>query len=80
MAPPNIPSSALSKCWQQITSCEDVTEVFQAHFWELVPRHAIGSISLLMKKGRDDRPLLEIVHNLCHDLGTKQLTVQTGDE
>ncbi|GLT96186.1 hypothetical protein SLE2022_138290 [Rubroshorea leprosula] len=80
MAPPNIPSSALSKCWQQITYCEDVTEVSQAHFWELVPGHAIGSISLLAKKGMDDRPVLEISHDLCHDLGTQQLAVQTGNE
>ncbi|GKV34547.1 hypothetical protein SLEP1_g42912 [Rubroshorea leprosula] len=73
-------TTALSKCWQQITSCEDVTEVSQAHFWELVPGHAIGSISLLVKKQMDDRPVLEIVHNLFHNLGTQQLTVQTGNE
>ncbi|GKV34548.1 hypothetical protein SLEP1_g42912 [Rubroshorea leprosula] len=58
----------------------DVTEVSQAHFWELVPGHAIGSISLLVKKQMDDRPVLEIVHNLFHNLGTQQLTVQTGNE
>ncbi|GLT96199.1 hypothetical protein SLE2022_138420 [Rubroshorea leprosula] len=80
MAPPNILSSALNKSRQQISSCEDVTEVSQAHFWELVPGHSIGSISLLVKKGMDDWPVLEIVHDLCHDLGTQQLAVQTGNE
>lgn len=69
MAPPNIPASALSKCWRQvitllnvlifltlincwksfcgqIASREDVAEVFQARFWELVPGHVVGSLAL----------------------------------
>ncbi|KAK6244071.1 hypothetical protein QUC31_010480 [Theobroma cacao] len=76
-APPNIPSSALSKYWRQITSHEDVTEVSQARFWELVPGHVVGSISLQMKKEMDDRPILEYVHSLYHELGIHDLTVQT---
>ncbi|KAK3227212.1 hypothetical protein Dsin_007074 [Dipteronia sinensis] len=75
-APPSIPSSALTKCWRQITSREDVTEVSQARFWELVPGHVVGSISLQVKRGIDDRPVLEYVHGLYHDLGIQDLTVQ----
>ncbi|XP_024965342.1 metal tolerance protein C2 isoform X3 [Cynara cardunculus var. scolymus] len=45
-APPNIPSSALSKCWRQVASLEDVIEVSQAQFWEFVPAHVVGSVSL----------------------------------
>lgn len=80
MAPPNVPSSALSKCWRQISSRQDVAEVSQARFWELVPGHSIGSLSLQVKKGMDDRPVLEFVHNLYHDLGVQDLTVQTDCE
>ncbi|XVF07373.1 hypothetical protein REPUB_Repub06bG0133000 [Reevesia pubescens] len=69
MAPPNIPSSALRKCWRQITSHEDVTEVSQARFWELVPGHVVGSLSLLVKKEMDDRPILQYLHSLYHELG-----------
>lgn len=76
MAPPSIPSSALSKCWRQIVSREDVTEVSQARFWELVPSHVVGSLSLQVKKGVDDRPILQFVHGLYHDLGVQDLTVQ----
>ncbi|XP_024038007.1 metal tolerance protein C2 isoform X2 [Citrus clementina] len=76
MAPPSIPSSALSKCWRQIVSREDVTEVSQARFWELVPGHVVGSLSLQVKKGVDDRPILQFVHGLYHDLGVQDLTVQ----
>lgn len=76
MAPPSIPSSALSKCWRQIVSREDVTEVSQACFWELVPGHVVGSLSLQVKKGVDDRPILQFVHGLYHDLGVQDLTVQ----
>ncbi|GKV34557.1 hypothetical protein SLEP1_g42920 [Rubroshorea leprosula] len=75
MEPPNISVFSI----EQMLAA-DVTEVSQAHFWELVPGHAIGSISLLVKKGIDDRPVLEISHDLCHDLGTQQLAVQTGNE
>ncbi|XVE96114.1 hypothetical protein REPUB_Repub02eG0193400 [Reevesia pubescens] len=77
MAPPNIPSSAMSKCWRQITSHEDVTEVSQARFWELVPGHVVGSLSLQIKKEMDDRQILEYVHSLYHELGMQDLTVQT---
>ncbi|KAH1122982.1 hypothetical protein J1N35_006142 [Gossypium stocksii] len=77
MAPPNISSSALAKCWWQITSHEDVIEVSQARFWELVPGHVVGSLSLQVKKEMDDRRILEYVHNLYHELGIHDLTVQT---
>ncbi|XWS66449.1 hypothetical protein CRYUN_Cryun05aG0200200 [Craigia yunnanensis] len=76
MAPPNIPASALSKYCRQVTSHEDVTEVSQARFWELVPGHVVGSLSLQVKK-QMDRPILEYVHSLYHELGIHDLTVQT---
>ncbi|KAI8562077.1 hypothetical protein RHMOL_Rhmol03G0006900 [Rhododendron molle] len=77
MAPPSIPSSALSKCLRQVMSREDVSEISQARFWELVPGHVVGSISLQVKTGMADRPILQYVHGLYHDLGVQQLTVQT---
>ncbi|KAK4413047.1 Metal tolerance protein C2 [Sesamum alatum] len=77
MAPPSLPSSALSKCWRQISSREDIAEVSQARFWELVPGHAVGSISLQVKQGMDDYPILQYIHGLYHDLGVQDLTVQT---
>ncbi|TYH32039.1 hypothetical protein ES288_A01G219700v1 [Gossypium darwinii] len=77
MAPPNISSSASAKCWWQITSHEDVIEVSQARFWELVPGHVVGSLSLQVKKEMDDRRILEYAHNLYHELGMHDLTVQT---
>ncbi|KAF2307772.1 hypothetical protein GH714_031600 [Hevea brasiliensis] len=46
MAPPSIHSSALSKCLRQVTAREDVSEVSQARFWELVPGHVVGSLSV----------------------------------
>ncbi|XP_050383262.1 metal tolerance protein C2 isoform X2 [Argentina anserina] len=46
MAPPNVPTSALSKCWRQISAREDVSEVSLARFWEVVPGHVVGSLSL----------------------------------
>ncbi|KAE8731160.1 Metal tolerance protein C2 [Hibiscus syriacus] len=76
-APPNISSSALHKCWRQIVSHEDVTQVSQARFWELVPGHVVGSLSLEVKKEMDDRRTLEYVHGLYHELGVHDLTVQT---
>lgn len=76
MAPPSMPSSALSKCWRQVSTREEITEVSQARFWELVPGHVIGSISLQVKKGMEDRPVLQYVHNLYHELGVQDLTVQ----
>ncbi|KAL4271975.1 hypothetical protein GQ457_13G011670 [Hibiscus cannabinus] len=79
MAPPNISSSALSKCRRQIISREDVTEVSQTRFWELVPGHVVGSLSLQVKKEMDDGRILEYVHSLYHDLGIHDLTVQTDD-
>ncbi|URD79067.1 Cation efflux family [Musa troglodytarum] len=76
MAPASIPSSAFSKCWRQITSLEDVSEVSEARFWELVPGHAIGSLSIQVKRGAEDLPILRYVHGLYHDLGIQDLTVQ----
>ncbi|KAL3632421.1 Metal tolerance protein C2 [Castilleja foliolosa] len=77
MAPPSIPSSALSKCWRQVSSREDIAEISQARFWELVPGHVVGSISLQVKQGMDDQPILQFVHGLYHDIGVQDLTVQT---
>ncbi|KAH6827542.1 Cation efflux family protein [Perilla frutescens var. hirtella] len=77
MAPPSIPSSALSKCWRQVSSREDIAEVSQARFWELVPGHVVGSISLQVKEGTDDRPILQFVHGMYHELGVQDLTVQS---
>lgn len=77
MAPPSIPSSALSKCLRQISASEDVLEVSQARFWELVPGHVVGSVSLQVRKGIDDRPILQFVHGLYHDVGVQELTVQS---
>lgn len=79
MAPPSIPPSALSKCWRQITAREDVSEVSQARFWELVPGHVVGSISIQVKEGMDDRQVLQYVHGLYHDLGIQDLTVETDN-
>ncbi|KAL3831072.1 hypothetical protein ACJIZ3_019874 [Penstemon smallii] len=76
-APPNIPSSALSKCFRQVNLREDVAEVSEARFWELVPGHVVASISLQLKQEMDDRPILQYVHSLYHDLGIQDLTVQT---
>ncbi|XP_004493594.1 metal tolerance protein C2 [Cicer arietinum] len=76
MAPPSIPTTAFSKCLRQISALEDVLEVSQARFWELVPGRTVGSLSIQVKKGVDDRPILEFVHGLYHDLGVQDLTVQ----
>uniref|UniRef100_A0A2C9V8U3 Cation efflux protein transmembrane domain-containing protein n=1 Tax=Manihot esculenta TaxID=3983 RepID=A0A2C9V8U3_MANES len=78
MAPPSIHSSALNKCLRQVTAREDVSEVSQARFWELVPGHVVGSLSVQVKKGMDDRPTLQFLHGLYHDLGIQDLTVQTN--
>lgn len=77
MAPAGIPTSAFSKCCRQISALEDVSEVSQARFWELVPGHAIGSLSIQVKKGADDKQILQYVHGLYQDLGIEDLTVQT---
>ncbi|CAJ1908573.1 unnamed protein product [Sphenostylis stenocarpa] len=79
MAPPSIPTTALSKCLRQISAREDVMEVSQARFWELVPGHVVGSLIVQVKQGTNDRPILEFVHGLYHDLGVQDLTVQTDD-
>ncbi|XP_044507474.1 metal tolerance protein C2-like [Mangifera indica] len=76
MAPHSIPASALSKCWRQATSQENVSEVSQARFWELVPGHVVGSISLQVE-GTDVYSILHFVHGLYRDLGIQDLTVQT---
>ncbi|CAN0927631.1 Metal tolerance protein C2 [Linum grandiflorum] len=79
-APPSIPPSALSKCSRQISACDDISQVSEARFWELVPGHAVGSISLQVKNGTDDRQVLQFVHSLYHDLGVLDLTVQTDQD
>ncbi|XP_073103224.1 metal tolerance protein C2 [Elaeis guineensis] len=76
MAPANVSPSAFSKCWRQVTALEDVSEVSQARFWELVPGHAIGSLLIQVKRGANDGPILHYVHGLYHDLGVQDLTVQ----
>ncbi|GMJ04399.1 metal transport protein 5 [Hibiscus trionum] len=74
MAPPNIPSSALTK----ITSRKDVAQVSEARFWELVPGHVVGSLLLKAKQEMDEGPIVEYyVHGLYRDLGIHDLTVQT---
>ncbi|KAK7285476.1 hypothetical protein RJT34_20249 [Clitoria ternatea] len=80
MSPPSIPTTALNKCLRQISAREDVVEVSQARFWEFVPGHVVGSISIQVKKGTNDRPILEFVHGLYHDLGVQDLTVQIDDD
>ncbi|KAJ0963862.1 hypothetical protein J5N97_028984 [Dioscorea zingiberensis] len=77
MAPGNVHPSAFSKCLRQITALEDVAEVSQVRFWELVPGHAIGSLSIQIKPEADDHRILQYVHGLYHDLGIQNLTVQT---
>ncbi|KAL9331689.1 hypothetical protein ACSQ67_001299 [Phaseolus vulgaris] len=79
MAPPSIPTTALNKCLRQISAREDVVEVSQVRFWELVPGHVIGSLIVQVKEGTNDRPILEFVHGLYHDLGVQDLTVQTDN-
>ncbi|RAL51783.1 hypothetical protein DM860_010501 [Cuscuta australis] len=75
-APSYVSSSAFNKCRRQVTSREDVSELFQARFWEMVPGHAIGSISVQMKNGMDDGVVLQYVRDLYHDLGVQDLTLQ----
>ncbi|KAJ4971881.1 hypothetical protein NE237_004980 [Protea cynaroides] len=77
MAPPKIPSSALNKSCRQICTLEDVLEISQARFWELAPGHAVGSLTVQVKKGVDDHQILRHIHGLYHDLGVQDLTVQT---
>ncbi|KAK1420761.1 hypothetical protein QVD17_22609 [Tagetes erecta] len=75
-APPSIHSSALTKCWRQVASLEDVIEVSEARFWEFVPGHVVGSVLLHVKKGVDDQPVLGFVCDLYHDLGVQDFTAQ----
>ncbi|XP_021721650.1 metal tolerance protein C2-like [Chenopodium quinoa] len=77
MAPPSISSSAMTKCSRQIAALEDVTEVYAARFWELVPGYLVGSVSLQLKAGADDKSILQFVHGLYHDLGVQDFTLQT---
>ena len=37
----------------QIAACEDVSEVWQGRFWELVPGQAVGSVSIRVNKTLD---------------------------
>uniref|UniRef100_A0A1D1YJ88 Metal tolerance protein C2 n=1 Tax=Anthurium amnicola TaxID=1678845 RepID=A0A1D1YJ88_9ARAE len=77
MAPATIPLSALNKCWRQISALEVVSEVSQARFWEFVPGHAVGSLSLKVMEGADDYSVLQYVHSLYHDMGIQDLTIET---
>ncbi|XP_076940516.1 metal tolerance protein C2-like [Bidens hawaiensis] len=79
-APPSIHSSALTKCWRQVASLEDVIEVSEARLWEFVPGHVVGSVSLQVKKGVDDQPVLGFVRDLYHDLGVQDFTAQLDVE
>lgn len=74
--PANVPSSAFNKCWRQVTALEEVSEVTQSRFWELVPGHAVGALSIMVKGGENDHSVLHHVHELYHDLGIQDLTVQ----
>ncbi|KAG0484946.1 hypothetical protein HPP92_009025 [Vanilla planifolia] len=76
--PANVPSSALSKCLRQVTALDEVSEVNLARFWELVPGHSIGSLSIVVKEEANDEAVLRRVHELYHDLGIQDLTVQTN--
>ncbi|KAL4296223.1 hypothetical protein GQ457_12G013710 [Hibiscus cannabinus] len=79
MAPPHIPTSALCKCWGQITCREDVIQVSEARFWEVVPGHVVGSL-LLKAQAQQDMDcgaMVEYVHGLYRELGIHDLTVQT---
>ncbi|TVT97707.1 hypothetical protein EJB05_57027 [Eragrostis curvula] len=79
IAPGNVPPSAFMKCCRQIAACEDVSEVCLGRFWELVPGHAVGSLSIRVKSRNDDQSVLEYGHGLYQDLGIHDLTVQTDE-
>ncbi|PKI54179.1 hypothetical protein CRG98_025412 [Punica granatum] len=79
MAPPSISNSALSKCWRQITAREEVSEISQARFWEVIPGHVVGSLTIRVKDGMNEHSVLQFVHSLYHDLGIQDLTVQTDE-
>lgn len=74
-SPPSIHSSALAKCWRQVASLEDV-EVSEARFWEFVPGHVVGSVSLQVKEGVDEKAIVGFVRDLYHDLGVQDFTLQ----
>ncbi|PKU82061.1 Metal tolerance protein C2 [Dendrobium catenatum] len=75
--PANVPTSAFNKCLRQVTALEEVSEVTRSRFWELVPGRAVGSLSILVKGGENGHSVLHYVHELYHDLGIQDLTVQT---
>ncbi|XP_051185345.1 metal tolerance protein C2 [Lolium perenne] len=77
IAPGNVAPSAFIKCGRQITAYEDVSELSQGRFWELVPGHAVGCLSVQVKNGGDDQSVLKYVHGLYEDLGIQDLTIQT---
>ncbi|KAK8684287.1 hypothetical protein V6N13_040317 [Hibiscus sabdariffa] len=81
MAPPHIPTSALCKCWGQITCRKDVIQVSEARFWEVVPGHVVGSLLLKAQaqaqQDMDSGAMVEYVHGLYRELGIHDLTVQT---
>uniref|UniRef100_A0A0E0K7D3 Cation efflux protein transmembrane domain-containing protein n=1 Tax=Oryza punctata TaxID=4537 RepID=A0A0E0K7D3_ORYPU len=79
IAPGNVPPSALTKCFRQISACEDVSEVCQGRFWELVPGHAVGSLDIRVKNGGDCQSVLDHAHGLYQDLGIQDLTIQTDE-
>ncbi|XP_006649212.1 metal tolerance protein C2 [Oryza brachyantha] len=79
IAPGNMPPSALMKYCRQISACEDVSEVCQGRFWELVPGHAVGSLAIRVKSGGNCQTVLDYVHGLYQDLGIQDLTVQTDE-
>ncbi|KAK9157164.1 hypothetical protein Scep_003738 [Stephania cephalantha] len=73
---PDIPSSALSKCLRQINTLENVSEISQARFWELVPGHSVGSLSIQVNKNATSAiPLMETIFDCCMDLGIPKLTL-----
>ncbi|KAJ3672335.1 hypothetical protein LUZ60_007056 [Juncus effusus] len=76
IAPQNIHPSALSKCSRQISALEEVCEVSQARFWELVPGYSIGSLSIQVKRGVDENRILQFVHASYNDVGIQDLSVQ----
>ncbi|KAK9123141.1 hypothetical protein Sjap_012743 [Stephania japonica] len=74
---PDIPSSALNKCLRQINTLENVSEISQARFWELVPGHSVGSLSIQYKSTIQFCGLLKHGCGLHHYLSLLQLTSQT---
>ncbi|XP_078442524.1 cation efflux family protein [Wolffia australiana] len=75
-APTKVPSSAFNKCWRQISALEDVLEVSRARFWELVPGHVVGSLSILLKEGAEELPVLRYAQSLYAELGIQDLTIE----